>query len=156
MSGSEMTTTDQVEELHVTTVEIEGRSYNVTISIQQDEVECVGRLHFSDAEWDDDGVIDHGTIPGRDANEVLRHAQELRPTELALRFRRAQTDNRRFHGLRRLTAEVLADIRHLNRVATSMRAGLLDVDEAAAEIDETEQRLHVMIDELRHFAGVAG
>jgi hypothetical protein len=35
-----------------------------------------------------------------------------------------------------------------------MRAGLLDVDEAAAEIDETERRLHATVGQLRHFAGV--
>ena len=151
-----MTTTGQVEELHVTTVDIGDRTYNVSLTIDQDEVESVGRLHFTDAEWDDNGVVDHGAISGRDANDILGHARELRPEELTLRFRRAQAESRRFHGLRRVTSDVLASIRHLNRVATSMRAGLLDVDEAAAEIDETEQKLHSMIDELRPFAGVAG
>ena len=36
-----------------------------------------------------------------------------------------------------------------------MRAGLLDVDEAASEIANTEERLHDMIGQLRLYAGVA-
>lgn len=35
-----------------------------------------------------------------------------------------------------------------------MRAGLLDVDGAAQEIDLTEQQLHGLIDELGKHAGV--
>jgi hypothetical protein len=151
-----MTMTEQDEELHVTTVEIEGRTYNVSLKLEQDEVECTGLLHFTDAEWDDDGVVDHHPIPGRDANDILQHSKQLAVSDLHLRFKRAQADHRRVHGLRRITSNVLEHIRHLNRVATSMRAGLLDMDEAAAEIDETEQRLHAMIDELKHYAGVAG
>ncbi len=50
---------------------------------------------------------------------------------------------------------MLNSIRYLNKVATSMRAGLLDVDEAAAEIDETEKKLHAMVGQLRHYAGVS-
>ncbi len=64
------------------------------------------------------------------------------------------TPGQRFHGLRKLTEQVLEHIRYLNKVSTSMRAGLLLVDEAAAEIDATEQKLHEMIGQLRHFAGV--
>ena len=54
----------------------------------------------------------------------------------------------------KLTVEVLENIRHLNALATSMRAGLVDIDEAAAEIDLTEDRLHELIDRLRPVAGV--
>ena len=39
-------------------------------------------------------------------------------------------------------------------VATSMGAGLLGIEEAAAEIDATEQRLHELVARLRHVAGV--
>jgi hypothetical protein len=35
-----------------------------------------------------------------------------------------------------------------------MRAGLLDVDGAAGEIDLTEKQLHELVDRLRSFAGV--
>jgi len=149
-----MTTVGQKDELHVTTVEVEGRTYVVTIEVENDGVEHVGHLWFRDEEWEDDGIRDHGAIPGRSTDEVLRLARELSGHDLSLRFLRAQVDQRRYHGLRKLTEQVLENIRHLNKVATSMRAGLLQVDEAAQEIDATEQRLHEMIDQLRAFAGV--
>ncbi len=147
--------TNQIEQLHVTTVEIEGRRFNVSIAVEFDGVEQVGHLWFADEEWEDEEFRDHGAIPGQTPEEVLSHARQLSQAELALRFQRAQADMRRFHGLRRITEDVLTSIRYLNKVATSMRAGLLDVEEAAAEIDDTERRLHEMIGQLRHCAGVA-
>jgi hypothetical protein len=144
-----------IEELHVTSVDIENRRYDVTVGVEFDGVEYVGHLWFCDEEWDDEGIRDHGGLPGKSAGEIREHAKSLSPEELRLRFQRAQAEKRRFHGLRRITEEVLASIRYLNTVATSMRAGLLDVEEAAAEIDSTERRLHDMIGQLRHFAGVA-
>ena len=149
-----MTLIGQKDELHVITLDLEGRAYDVTLEVENDGVEHVGHLWFSDVEWDDEGVRDHGTIPGRSAEEVLRTAREISTQELGLRFKRAQVDQRRFHGLRKLTDEVLENIRHLNKVATSMRAGLLEVADAAEEIDATEKKLHEMIDRLRLFAGV--
>lgn len=147
--------TQQIEQLHVTTVEIEGRRFTVSVAVEFDGVEHVGHLWFADEEWDDEEFRDHGTIPGATPDEVLAHARQLSQVELGLRFQRAQADKRRFHGLRRITEDVLANIRHLNKVATSMRAGLLELEDAAAEIDETEKRLHEMVGQLRHFAGVA-
>ncbi|HSA56190.1 MAG TPA: hypothetical protein VLE53_10815 [Gemmatimonadaceae bacterium] len=143
------------EELFVGTAEIDGRSLAVTVAVTFDDVEHVGHLWFRDSEWDEDeGVRDHGALPGRSPHEILSLAQGLSLHDLALRYRRAQAERRRFHGLRRLTQDVLAQIRYLNRVATSMRAGLLDIDEAAAEIASTEQRLYDMVGQLRHYAGV--
>jgi hypothetical protein len=149
-----MTTIGHKDELHVTTLDLEGRAYDVKLEVENDGVEHVGHLWFADVEWEDEGVRDHGSIPGRSAEEVLRLAREISAHELGLRFRRAQIDQRRYHGLRKLTEQVLERIRHLNKVATSMRAGLLEVAEAAEEIDATEKKLHDMIDQLRDFAGV--
>ncbi|MGQ0649389.1 MAG: hypothetical protein ACT4P7_17690 [Gemmatimonadaceae bacterium] len=149
-----MTMVGEKEQLHVTTLEVEGRTYNVTVEVENDGVEHVGHLWFTDDEWEDQGMRDHGAIPGKDADEVTRLARELSAHDLALRFLRAQVDLRRYHGLRRLTEEVLENIRYLNKVATSMRAGLLEVADAAEEIDETERKLHAMIDRLRQVAGV--
>jgi hypothetical protein len=151
-----MNSANEGEELFVTTVAVDGRSYNVHVTIEYDGVEHLGHLWFSDEEWDDDdGVRDHGSIPGRSADDVLAHARGLSQTELGLRYRRALAERRRYHGLRQVTQEVLTQIRYLNKVATSMRAGLLDLEEAAREIDSTEQRLHQMIGQLRQFAGVS-
>ena len=151
-----MPDTNEVEELFVTTAEIDGRSYAVTVRIAFDGVEHVGNLLFRDADWEDDeGVTDHGMIPGRNPVEILANARTLTDHDLALRHRRAVSERRRFNGLRQVTGEVLAQIRYLNKVATSMRAGLLDVDEAASEIANTERRLHDMVGQLRLYAGVA-
>lgn len=150
-----MSLASQLEEHHVGTIDVDGRTYNVTVKVENDGVEYVGHVWFSDDAWEDDGMRDHGAIPGRSSEEVVRHAHELSDHDLTLRFRRAQTDQRRHHGLRKLTEQVLERIRHLNRVATSMRAGLLEVEDAASEIDATEQQLHEMIDQLRHYAGVS-
>ncbi len=149
-----MMTTERTEPVHITTIDIDGRRFNVSVAVAYDGVEHVGHLWFADEAWEDDGVRDHGSIPGQSPDEVVDHAKHLTDADLALRFERAQAEKRRFHGLRRVTDDVLSHIRYLNKVATSMRAGLLDVDEAAAEIDETEQRLHEMVGQLRNFAGV--
>ncbi|MFN8582219.1 MAG: hypothetical protein U0163_14755 [Gemmatimonadaceae bacterium] len=151
-----MTTYTDTQDLFVTSVGVDGRSYDVHLMVGHDGVEHVGHLWFVDSDWDeDDGVRDHGAIPGRSPNDVLAAAQTLSESDLQLRYRRAIQDKRRYMGLRKITEDVLSDIRYLNKVATSMRAGLLAMDDAAAEIDSTEQRLHDMIDQLRHFAGVS-
>ena len=152
-----MTTLEKFEMPHIATIEVEGRRYNVALRIEHDGVEFVGRLWFADEAWaDDDGMVDQGVIPGRSAGDVIGHAQSLGDRELVQRYRRAMAQRRRFHALRRLTVEVLENIRHLNALATSMRAGLVDIEEAAAEIDLTEDRLHELIDRLRPVAGVVG
>ena len=52
---------------------------------------------------------------------------------LALRYRRAVSERRRFFELRRATEELIAKVRYLNQVSISMRAGLLDAEGAAQE-----------------------
>lgn len=144
-------------ELFVTNAEIDGRSYSVTLRVEFDGIEHVGHLHFRDADWEEDeGIRDHGPIPGRTQADILATARSLTGHELALRHRRAVSERRRYNGLRLVTQEVLSQIRYLNKVATSMRAGLLDVDEAASEIASTEQRLHEMVGQLKAYAGVPG
>ena len=73
-----------------------------------------------------------------------------------LRYRRALAEKRRFMGLRKATEEILAKIRYLNQVAISMRAGLLDSEGAAAEIELTERQLHEIVEKLKVFAGIEG
>lgn len=150
-----MTTFSDTQDLFVTSVGVDGNAFDVHLMVGHDGIEHVGHLWFVNPDWDDDeGLRDHGAIPGRTPNDVLAAARALSETDLQLRYRRAVVEKRRYVGLRKITEDVLADIRYLNKVATSMRAGLLAMDEAAAEIDSTEQRLHDMIGQLRHFAGV--
>lgn len=138
---------------HVATIEHEGRRYTVSVRIQYDGIEYVGRLWFADEAWEDLGLPDRGALPGRSREEVLAAAKRLTPPDLVRRHRRALAEKRRFIGLRKQTEEILAKIRYLNQVAISMRAGLLDVDGAAQEIDLTERQLHALIDNLSEHAG---
>jgi len=145
---------DDTVQPHVTTIDYQGRRYSVSCRIAFDGIEYVGRLWFADDAWDDTGIPDRGALPGRDRDEVLELAKRLSTAELVLRYRRALAEKRRFIGLRKVTEEVLSKIRYLNQVAISMRAGLLDMDGAAQEIDLTEKQLHELIDRLRSYAGV--
>jgi hypothetical protein len=145
---------DETVQPHVTTIEYQGRRYSVSCRIAFDGIEYVGRLWFADDAWDDTGIPDRGALPGRDRDEVIGLAKRLSPAELVLRYRRALAEKRRFIGLRKVTEEVLSKIRYLNQVAISMRAGLLDMDGAAQEIDLTEKQLHELIDRLKGYAGV--
>lgn len=142
------------QQTHVTTIDHDGRRYNVSVVTQFDGIEYVGRLYFADDAWDDAGLPDRGPLPGRTRDEVLGLARRLTPQDLVLRYRRAVAEKRRFVGLRRATDDILSKIRYLNQVAISMRAGLLDVEGAAQEIALTERQLHEIVDRLRVFAGV--
>lgn len=144
---------DDIAQPHLGTIDVDGRRYNVSCHIAFDGIEYVGRLWFADESWDDVGTPDRGAIPGRTKEEVLHGAQQLTKDDMVQRYRRALSEKRRFHGLRKATDDVLAKIRYLNQVAISMRAGLLDVEGAAQEIDLTEKQLHDLVTRLRRDAG---
>jgi hypothetical protein len=141
---------------HITTLDYDGRRFNVTCRVTFDGIEYVGQLWFADEAWDDGGVPDRGALPGRTREESLVLARRLTPQELMLRYRRALAEKRRFTGLRKATEDILEKIRYLNQVAISMRAGLLDSDGAAAEIELTERQLHEIVEKLKMFAGIEG
>jgi len=149
-----MASYDEVSQPYIATIESDGRRYSVSVRVGYDGVEYVGRLWFADEAWDDLGLPDRGALPGRTKEEVIAQARRLTPEELVKRHRRALSEKRRFHGLRKATDDILAKIRYLNQVAISMRAGLLDVEGAAQEIDLTEKQLHSLINRLSNFAGV--
>jgi hypothetical protein len=139
---------------HIATIEEDGRTLHVSCRIAFDGVEYVGRLCFRDESGGDQDLTDRGAIPGRTRDEVLVLAQRLTATELALRYRRAVSERRRYLDLRKLTEEVLAKIRYLNQVSIAMRAHLLDQEGAAHELDVTEKQLHDLVNRLRVAAGV--
>jgi hypothetical protein len=145
---------DEIIQPHIGTIEVNGRRYTATCRIAWDGIEYVGRVWFTDESGEDEGLPDRGALPGRTRDEVLILANRLTRDDLSKRLKRAQAEKRRFHGLRRATDDILAKIRYLNQVAISMRAGLLDVEGAAGEIDLTEKQLHDLIDRLRTHAGV--
>jgi len=53
-----------------------------------------------------------------------------------------------------VTEDILAKVKYMNQVAISMRAGFLDAEGAAQEIELTERQLHDLVGTLRHHAGV--
>jgi hypothetical protein len=140
----------------ITTIDVDDRQYRVTVHSAHDGVEFVGRLWFADVAWDNSGIPDRGVLPGRTEAEVLALARRLRPDELLQRYRRANAEKRRFHGLRHLTLELLAKIRYMNQVAVSMRTGLLDREAAAQEMELTERQMAELVLQARMLAGVEG
>ena len=138
----------------ISTIDVDDRQFRVTVHTAHDGVEFVGRLWFADVAWQNSGIPDRGVLPGRTEAEVLALARRLRPDELLQRYRRANAEKRRFHGLRHLTAEMLAKIRYLNQVAVSMRTGLLDREAAAQEMELTERQLIELVKQARVLAGV--
>ena len=139
---------------HIATIEHDGKQLDVTCRIAFDGIEYVGRLWFADARLPDSGLMDRGGLPGRSREEVVALAQRLTPPELALRYRRAVAERRRFFDLRRVTDEILTRIRYMNQISISMRAGLLDREGATQEIELTEKQLHEQVDLLRGAAGI--
>lgn len=139
---------------HIATLDDEGRTLDISCRVAFDGIEYVGRLWFAVADDADTAIADRGALPGRSRDEVIALARRLTPAELALRYRRAIAERRRYLELRRVTDEVLTRIRYLNQVSVSMRAGLLDREGAAQELDLTERQLHDLVQALRHAAGV--
>ena len=139
----------------VATLEHDGRKLTVTCRIAFDGIEYVGRLWFTESD-PDAAIPDRGAFPGRSRDEVIALASRLTQPELALRYRRALAERRRFHELRHATDDVLQKIRYLNQLSVSMRAGLLDHEGAAKEVEMTEKQLHELVERLSVAAGVEG
>lgn len=140
----------------LSTIDVDERDVRVTLHIVHDGVEFVGRLWFAETEWTNSGIPDRGLLPGRTEGEVVALARRLRPDELLQRFRRANAEKRRFHGLRRLTTEILSKIRYLNQVAVSMRSGLLDREAARQEMQLTENQLIELVRQAGQLSGIEG
>lgn len=139
---------------HITAFQHEGKRLEVSCRIVFDGIEYLGRLWFAEDNHPETGIADRAAVPGRTRDEVIALAQRLTPPELTLRYRRAIVEKRRYFELRRATEELLAKIRYLNQVSVSMRAGLLDEEGAAQELELTEKQMHDLVDRLRFAAGV--
>jgi hypothetical protein len=144
------------QSIHLGSIEYEGQNLSVSLRTAYDGLEYVGRIWFADDSWEDAGIPDRGLLPGRARDEVVQLARRLSSQDLVLRYRRALYDKRRYVGLRHLTDDVLSKIRYLNQVAVSMRAGVLDAEGAAQEIEVTERLLHELVSRLRDVAGIEG
>jgi hypothetical protein len=138
----------------IATIHTDEKLLGVSLSISFDGIEHIGRLWFAEEEWEDEGLPDRGIISGRSTDEVISAARALAEPELLARYRRATINKRRYLSLRAVTDEILSKVRYLNHVAVSMRAGLIDLDGAAEEIDYTEHQMHELVVKLRDAAGV--
>lgn len=139
---------------HIATIEHDGKHLDVSCRIAFDGIEYVGRLWFAEVNLADSGLMDRGGLPGRSREEVVALAQRLTPPELALRYRRALAERRRFFDLRRVTDEILTRIRYMNQISISMRAGLLDEEGASQELELTESQIRELVGQLRGAAGI--
>ncbi len=145
-----------VTQTPLTTIPVDGRAVRVTLHTAHDGIELVGRLFFAEQEWTNSGIPDRGVLAGRTLHDVERLARNLRPEELAQRYRRANAEKRRFHGLRQLTLELLRKVRYMNQVAVSVRTGLLDGEAASQELDLTEAQMEALVRQVRRLAGIEG
>lgn len=141
-------------EREIASINADGRQLAVSLNVAFDGIEHVGRLWFAEEEWEDEGIPDRGVISGRTTEDVITSARGLTEAELLARLRRATVNKRRYLSLRAVTDDILRKVRYLNQVAVSMRAGLIDLDGAAQEIDFTEHQLHELVARLRDAAGV--
>ena len=141
-------------QVHIGTFDAGGKRINVSIRVNFDGIEYVGRLWFADESMSSPPLPDRAALPGRTREEAIELGRRMPAADLSKRYRRALAEKRRFHGLRRATDEILSKIRYLNQVAISMRAGLLDLEGAAQELELTERQLHDCIGKLRDQAGV--
>ena len=140
----------------LTTIDVDGRAVRVTLHTAHDGIELVGRKFFAEQGWTDNGIPDRGVLPGRTQHAVEQLAHSLRVEELVQRYRRANAEKRRFHGLRQITMEMLAKVRYMNRVAVSVRTGLLDGEAAKQEMALTEEEMQALVRQMRHLAGIEG
>lgn len=136
------------------TIEVEGRDVRVTLHTAHDGIEYVGRLFFAESGWSNNGIPDRANLPGRSVDDVIALARTLGREDLTLRFRRANAEKRRYHGLRQITLELLAKVRYVNQVGVSMRTGLLDASAAHQEMELTEAQMHELVEQMKHLAGV--
>ncbi|MEX1187189.1 MAG: hypothetical protein WEA80_11420 [Gemmatimonadaceae bacterium] len=141
---------------HIASLEVDGKVYNVSLKTAYDGIEHIGRLWFGDASTDEIGIRDHGAIPGRTVEEAVSLAQQLTKDNLTRRFHRAHAEKRGYVKLRRNVDEILAKVKYMNRVAISMRGGMLDNEGAAQELDIITKQLQVIVKRLKDVAGVEG
>ena len=141
---------------HLTSLEVDGKVFNVSLKTAYDGIEHIGRLWFADASANEMGIPDHGAIPGRTVDEAVSLALRLSNDDLMRRFHRAHAEKRRYVKLRRSVDEILAKVKYMNRVAVSRRGGMLDDEGAGQELDLITKQLQEIVTRLKDVAGVEG
>jgi hypothetical protein len=146
--------TDFRAEHHLATIDADGALCDVVVRFSYDGLEHIGRLWFSGPAVGEKPLPDHGGIPGRTIEEAIQLAERFTTDDLLRRFYRARAENRKYLQLRRATEKMLDSVKYMNRIALSMRGGMLDADGARQEIDLIVKQLHELVDTLPSMAGV--
>lgn len=146
--------TDFRADYHLATIDADGALCDVTVRFSYDGLEHIGRLWFSGPAVGEKPIPDHGAIPGRTIEEAVSLAERFSTDDLLRRFYRARAEKRKYLQLRRATEQFLDKVKYLNRVALSMRAGMLDNDGARQEMELVVKQLHELVDTLPGLAGV--
>lgn len=140
----------------VSIIEVDGKTFNVSLRLAYDGIEYIGRLWFTDASTDTIGIPDHGAVPGRSVEEALELSRRLTPDDLKRRCHRALAEKRRYIKLRRATEDILINIKYMNRVAINMRSGMLDTEGASQELELIQRQIEEIVKTLPSHAGVEG
>lgn len=137
-------------------VEVDGKTYNVSLRLAYDGIEYIGRLWFADTSMDTIGIPDHGAVPGRTVEEALDLARRLNTDDLRRRCHRALAEKRRYIRLRRATDDIIVSIKYMNRVAVNMRSGMLDPEGASQELELIQKQIEEIVKTLPSHAGIEG
>lgn len=146
--------TDFRAEHHLATIDADGALCDVMVRFSYDGLEHIGRLWFSGPAVGDKSLPDHGGIPGRTIEEAIQLAERFTTDDLLRRFYRARAEKRKYLQLRRATEQFLDKVKYMNRIALSMKGGMLDEDGARQEIELIVKQLHELVDSMPSLAAV--
>lgn len=146
--------TDFRAEHHLATIDADGALCDVMVRFSYDGLEHIGRLWFSGPAVGDKSLPDHGGIPGRTIEEAVQLAERFTTDDLLRRFYRARAEKRKYLQLRRATEQFLDKVKYMNRIALSMKGGMLDEDGARQEIELIVKQLHELVDSMPSLAAV--
>lgn len=146
--------TDFRAEHHLATIDADGALCDVMVRFSYDGLEHIGRLWFSGPAVGDKSLPDHGGIPGRTIEEAIQLAERFTTDDLLRRFYRARAEKRKYLQLRRATEQLLDKVKYMNRIALSMKGGMLDEDGARQEIELIVKQLHELVDSMPSLAAV--
>ena len=146
--------TDFRAEHHLATIDADGALCDVIVRFSYDGLEHIGRLWFSGPAVGDKPLPDHGGIPGRTIEEAIQLAERFTTDDLLRRFYRARAEKRKYLQLRRATEQLLDKVKYMNRIALSIKGGMLDADGARQELDLIVKQLHDLVDTMPAMAGV--
>lgn len=141
-------------EHHLATIDADGALCDVTVRLTYDGLEHIGRLWFSGPAVGKKAIPDHGAVSGRTVDEAIQLAERFTPDDLLRRLYRARAEKRRYLQLRRATEQLLDHVKYLNRVALTVRAGMIDSDGGRQELDLVVRQMHEIVDTLPNLAGV--